>query len=48
MRNLARAAVASGEGLPPAYHRLFRIWVLCGSIAFPLVLAIVWLMVAKP
>ncbi len=46
MRNLARAA---GDGpLPPAYHRLFRIWFACGFPAFLGVLAIIWLMLARP
>jgi uncharacterized membrane protein len=48
MRDLARAAAANGEGLLASYHRLFRIWLACGSLAFPLALAILWLMVAKP
>lgn len=48
MRDLARAAVAAGEGLPPTYHRLFRRWFICGFPAFGAVLAIVWLMLARP
>jgi uncharacterized membrane protein len=48
MRDLARAAAAAGEPLPPAYHRLFRIWFACGWPAFLSVLAILWLMTAKP
>lgn len=48
MRNLARAAVAAGGGLPAEYHRLFRAWFACGFPAFAAVLGIVALMVAKP
>lgn len=48
MRNLARAAVAAGTALPPAYHRLFRAWFACGFPAFAAVLGIIALMVAKP
>lgn len=48
MRDLARAAVAAGEDLPPAYFRLFRRWFICGFPAFAAVLAIVWLMLARP
>jgi len=48
MRDLARAAAAAGEPLPPAYHRLYRIWFAFGFPAFAAVLAIIWLMVAKP
>jgi len=48
MRDLARAAAAAGAPLPPAYHRLYRIWFAFGFPAFFAVIAIVWLMVAKP
>ena len=48
MRDLARAAAAAGEPLPPAYDRLFRIWFICGWPAFAAMLAILWLMTAKP
>ena len=48
MRDLARAADAVGQPLPPAYHRLYRVWFACGFPAFFAVLAIVWLMLARP
>ncbi|WP_137126512.1 DUF2269 domain-containing protein [Roseomonas sp. HF4] len=48
LRNLARAAAADGMPLPPAYHRLFRTWFACGVPAFAAVLAIFWLMLARP
>jgi uncharacterized membrane protein len=48
MRDLARAASAAGEPLPPAYHRLYRVWFAFGFPAFAAVIAIIWLMVAKP
>ena len=48
MRDLAQAAVASGEPLPPAYHRLFRRWFAFGFPAFAAVMAIFWLMIARP
>jgi len=48
MRDLARAAVASGKPLPHAYHVLFRWWFAFGFPAFAAVLAIFWLMIAKP
>jgi uncharacterized membrane protein len=48
MRDLARDAVASNTPLPPAYHRLWRLWFACGVPAFAAVIAIVWLMTAKP
>jgi uncharacterized membrane protein len=48
MRNLAVAAADSGEALPAAYHRLFRRWFAFGFPAFTAVLAIFWLMIARP
>ena len=48
MRDLARAAVANGEPLPPAYHRLFRWWFAFGFPAFAAVMAIFWLMITRP
>lgn len=48
MRDLARAAATSGTDLPPRYHKLFRLWFAFGFPAFFAVLAIVWLMVARP
>ncbi len=48
MRDLARAAAAQGAALPGAYHRLWRAWFACGFPAFGAVLAILWLMIAKP
>jgi uncharacterized membrane protein len=48
MRDLAAAAAASGEALPARYHRLFRWWFAFGFPAFTAVLAIFWLMIAKP
>jgi uncharacterized membrane protein len=48
MRNLAREAAAAEAALPPAYDRLFRLWFLFGFPGFGSVLAILWLMIAKP
>ncbi len=48
MRDLARKSVADGALLPDAYHRLFKIWFACGFPAFAGVLAILWLMSARP
>jgi uncharacterized membrane protein len=46
-------AVASEAGqadmpLPPEYHRLIRLWFALGWPAFVALLAVFWLMVAKP
>ena len=48
MRDLALAAAKAGKPLPAPYHRLFRLWFACGFPAFAAVLAIYWLMLAKP
>jgi len=48
IRNLAREAVAKGTPLDKQYERLFRTWFLLGWPAFASVLAIIWLMVARP
>jgi uncharacterized membrane protein len=48
MRDLAAAAASSGELLPARYHRLFRLWFAFGFPGFGSVLAILWLMIAKP
>lgn len=48
MRDLAVAAAHDFRPLPPAYHRLFWLWLAFGFPAFASVLAIFWLMIAKP
>lgn len=48
MRRLASEAAAQGSPLPPRYRRLFRIWFAFGFPAFFAVLAIYWLMIARP
>lgn len=48
MRDLARTAAAKNQNLPHTYFRLYRIWLLCGIPAFISILAILWLMLAKP
>jgi uncharacterized membrane protein len=48
MRNLARVAAERGEPLSARYHRLYRAWFLAGFPAFFAVLAILWLMIARP
>jgi uncharacterized membrane protein len=48
MRDLARAAAAEGHPLPEAYHRLFRWWFAFGFPGFGSVVAILWLMIARP
>ena len=48
MRDLARAAAERSQPLPPRYFALFRRWFLFGIPGFGAVMAILWLMIAKP
>jgi uncharacterized membrane protein len=48
MRDLAAAAACEGKPLPEEYHRLFHVWFAFGFPAFAAVLAIFWLMIARP
>ena len=48
MRDLATAAAASQQDLPARYHRLYRLWFWFGFPGFASVLAILWLMIARP
>ena len=48
MRDLAAEAAARGRAPAGRYHRLFRLWFAFGFPAFAAVLAIFWLMIAKP
>lgn len=45
---LATDAARSGEALPAAYHRHMRVWFALGWPAFLALVAVFWLMVAKP
>lgn len=48
MRDLARKAADRQQPLPPRYFELFRRWFLFGIPGFGSVMAILWLMIAKP
>ncbi|CAO3432169.1 DUF2269 family protein [Azospirillum endophyticum] len=48
MRRMAEEAVDAGTGLPPDYHRFFRLWFALGWPAFAAMVAILGLMVFKP
>jgi uncharacterized membrane protein len=48
MRDLARKTAADGAPLPARYFTLFRRWFLFGIPGFGSVMAILWLMIAKP
>jgi uncharacterized membrane protein len=48
MRDMAKEAMESCLPLPARYWRFDRWWILLGSLAFPAVVIIFWLMVTKP
>ena len=48
IRNLAREAVAEGAALGERYDHEFQCWFLLGWPAFASVMAIIWLMIARP
>ena len=48
MRDLARLAAAQHTPLPARYFMLYRRWFLFGIPGFGAVMAILWLMIAKP
>ncbi len=48
LRDLAAEAARNGTALPARYHRLTRLWFALGIPAFASVLAILWLMIARP
>jgi uncharacterized membrane protein len=48
MRDLAQEAVSTNAELPRPYHRLFWWWFAFGFPAFGAVVAIFWLMIARP
>ncbi len=48
MRDMARHAASSGTELPARYWRFLRWWVALGIVAFLALVAVFYLMVAKP
>jgi uncharacterized membrane protein len=48
MRDLARDAARREAALPPAYRRFLRWWIALGVVAFTALVAVFYLMVAKP
>ncbi|QJR16288.1 DUF2269 family protein [Usitatibacter palustris] len=48
LRDIANASERDGTSLPPSFHFLFRAWFILGWPAFIALVAVFWLMVAKP
>lgn len=48
VRAIAEEACQAGTALPPVYHHLMRVWFLLGWPAFLSLIAIFYLMIARP
>lgn len=48
MRDMAKYAYEHNADLPEQYWRMDRWWIMLGSLAFPAILVVFWLMVYKP
>ena len=48
MRDMAKAALETGEPLPGRYWKMEQWWIILGSLAFPAIIIVFWLMVSKP
>jgi uncharacterized membrane protein len=48
MRDMAKAALQSNKPLPEHYWKMDKWWFILGSLAFPAIVVVFWLMVAKP
>ncbi|MGB7206170.1 MAG: DUF2269 domain-containing protein [Anderseniella sp.] len=48
MRDMAKGALESGNDLPERYWKMNLWWIFLGSLAFPAIVVVFYLMVAKP
>ncbi len=48
MRDMAKVAVETNSALPKLYWQMNKPWILLGSLAFPALVAVFYLMVYKP
>ncbi len=48
MRDMAKDSLQTGEALPERYWKMDRWWIILGSLAFPAIVVVFYLMVAKP
>ena len=48
MRNMAKIALETNTALPELYWRMDKWWIILGSLAFPTVVLVFYLMVFKP
>jgi uncharacterized membrane protein len=48
MRDMAKAALENAAPLPASYWRMDKWWITLGSLAFPAIVFVFYLMVFKP
>jgi uncharacterized membrane protein len=48
MRDMAKLALESKTDLPARYWKFDKWWTILGSLAFPAIVVVFWLMVTKP
>lgn len=48
MRDMAKLSIKNKTALPQLYWRMNRYWIILGSLAFPAVMVVFYLMVFKP
>jgi len=48
MRDLAKNALESGKDLPAIFWKMEKWWIILGSLAFPAIIVVFYLMVVKP
>lgn len=48
MRDMAKEALDNGTELPTRYWKMDRWWIILGSLAFPAIVVVFWLMIYKP
>lgn len=48
MRDMAKQALGRGTDLPEEYWKMDRWWIILGSLAFPAIIVVFYLMVFKP
>jgi uncharacterized membrane protein len=48
MRNMTKLALETDSVLPELYWKMDKYWIILGSLAFPAIIVVFYLMVAKP
>lgn len=48
MRDMAKFSITHKKALPPLYWKMDRAWIILGSLAFPALVVVFYLMIFKP